>query len=204
MGFSLPILQAKKMFKNFLTRNELSSFLKNKGESMKKFLVALAFLVASFQMLHSNQFDLPEFGSIEPSTSDSFSYRTIGMGPLPMPMLNIGIGKRLIFKVRSAIDLNVSGSTLVLVNTLQGSISRLWYSSSQYYLGLGGTLGAGFLSSLFPFCYAAPALTFGKEFFNSSGCKRFFQIEAMFPVFILNIKETKLIPGVTVKYGIAF
>lgn len=169
---------------------------------MKKFLAAFILSAMSIQAICTEN----ETTSTEPPIFCSFSYGTIGAGPIPLPAPNLGIGRRLVFKKNRAIDINLNGSSAIILNTLQGSINMLWYFkqeySSQYYFGLGGGLGfcLGFSANFYP----TPVLTFGKEFFNSKNYKRFFQGELAFPLLTLDSGKTQPFPFLVLKYGIAF
>ncbi|MGD2170293.1 MAG: hypothetical protein PVI40_08650 [Chlamydiota bacterium] len=140
----------------------------------------------------------------------SYSYFGLGIGPLPVPAFTINVGNRFALGNNFAIDTGVTLATLIRYNALRGYIDGLCYinqqPSSQYYVGIGGSIGGvfGFNS----FCdegFVAPNFLVGKEFFNSTGEKRFFQVEALYPQYLFNEKKLMdYLPLLTLKYGMSF
>jgi len=137
----------------------------------------------------------------------SFSYRTIGIGPIPIPALNLGIGRR-IKGGRYAGDFTVNLATLGIVNALQVYANGLCYihqkPSAHTYIGAGASAAVAFSFPEASYSgYIAPNILGGREFINADGNRRFFQVEVL--VLPFDIYSSNLIlPLVTLKYGIAF
>jgi len=52
--------------------------------------------------------------------------------------------------------------------------------------------------------YAAPNIIVGKEFLNRERKKRFFQVEVMYPLYIINWSEWMNFPVFSLTYGFSF
>lgn len=169
---------------------------------MKKILTFLALLGVGLKG-YSNEAEV----ECEPNIHYSFNYWGIGVGPLPIPGVQVDIGRRTVIGESSAIDLGLSGSTFVVVSSVRAYSNVLWYVNqkleSQYYVGLGGSV-AGITGKRYIEGYAAPNLVIGKEFFTSYGNKRFFQIETMYPVLVLHDRKFVNFPFFNITYGISF
>jgi hypothetical protein len=143
-----------------------------------------------------------------PDLSSSFTYFSIGAGPMPAQAVNLGLGRRFVCDPM-AIDVGVSASSFGIVNSLQAHLHALKYfhqqPTSQWYAGIGGSIDSPFgiwdYSKAF---VAAPNLILGREYLNSKGGRRFFQVESMYPLFPLKSGECINSGLVTVKYGIGF
>lgn len=152
----------------------------------------------------------PEMNCCEPAIHSSYSYLDLGVGPIPLPALTVGAGRRTVIGEKTALDLGVECNIFFFINSLKGYANHLWYFNqkpySQFYIGLGGTLGGVMYLFGYYGCglqgYAAPNVILGKEFLNCKGKKRFFQIETMYPIY--TFRKFENIGGVTIKYGFAF
>lgn len=169
------------------------------------------FAVISSCFVFSSEIKAEDKIEEEMNIQSSYSYVDLGLGPLPLPALTSSIGKRFALgNKRVAIDTGATLTTLIRYNALRGYVNGLCYINqkpdSQYYIGLGGSVGGifGFNS----FCdegFTAPNALVGKEFFNSKGEKRFFQVEALYPVYTFKGKALfDTFPLLTLKYGMSF
>lgn len=141
----------------------------------------------------------------------SYKYYGAGLGPLPVPALTQSIGvRKMLNEGNFAIDSGFTLATLVRFNAIRGYLNGLLYAkpepSSQYYIGLGGSFGAFIgIDRFIDGVFLAPNLLAGKEFINNEGEKRFFQVEALYPVHEMIYKSTfTFMPLLTLKYGMAF
>lgn len=172
---------------------------------MKKIILLISLIGAAY----ASEVYPEECCCCEPNVHSSYGYFSAGLGPLPIPGLNIGVGKRVIAGESTAVDLGIEGSTFIIVSTVKGYANHLWYFNqrpcSQWYFGLGGSLGG-----IFPieYCdqicegFAAPNFIFGREFLTRTGSKSFVQVETMYPVFLFH--DILNYPAVTIKCGFAF
>lgn len=177
---------------------------------MRKALFLLS-LIGVSQFTYANNESNREDCIPEPCIHSSYAYGGIGLGPLPFPALTLSVGKRIALHDSCSIDGGLTLATLVRWNLIRGYVNGLFYLNqkpcSQFYVGLGGSVGV-------PFGYdeiykagalAAPSLLVGKEFYNSEGNKRFFQAEVLYPVYGFSEDEWfNLFPVITLKYGFAF
>lgn len=166
---------------------------------MKKYLIILILTLAVFSQTYAEE---------ATSFHSSFNYKAIGIGPLPAPVLILGVGHRVALGEKGGLDIGVSGATLFAINTVRLPGDLLGYfgkqSNSQYFAGIRGTGGTIFGTITYDtIWYAAPNAVVGKEFINSEGHKRFFQVEGIYPVFSNNFTEAT-IPFFTLKYGFCF
>lgn len=145
----------------------------------------------------------------EPTLHYSYNYGSIGLGPLPIPAPTFGLGRRIMTGDRFAVDVGAEVATLVRINAVKGYVNGLMYFNqkprSQYYMGLGGSVGGIFGPS--KFClegYAAPNLIFGKEFCTCKGSKQFFQVEVKYPIYLMGAGTFINWGLINLKYGFAF
>ncbi|NGX39986.1 MAG: hypothetical protein KR126chlam1_01326 [Chlamydiae bacterium] len=137
----------------------------------------------------------------------SFWYRTVGIGPIPIPALNLGIGRR-IKRERYAGDFTMNLATLGLVNALQVYANGLCYvhqkPSAHTYIGAGASAAVAFSFPELSYTgYIAPNILGGREFIDRDGNRRFFQVEVLILPFGI-YSSTLILPVVTLKYGIDF
>jgi len=148
----------------------------------------------------------------ETNIQSSYSYYGLGIGPLPVPAFTISAGNRVTFAGNHlALDTGVTLATLVRYNALRAYINGLCYINqkpdSQYYIGIGGSIGVtvGFDLLFDDQGFVSPNFLIGKEFFNCKKEKRFFQIEVVYPAYFFKEKEIfDFMPLITLKYGTAF
>jgi len=140
----------------------------------------------------------------------SFSYWTVGIGPLPIPAFNLGVGARA-KRDRFAGDFALNLATVGIVNALRASANGLLYvhqtPSAHTYVGLGASVGVlwGLTYSMRGVeGYFAPNFICGREFLNHEGKRRFFQVEALYPVKGFSSGRWVNFAFFTLKYGIAF
>lgn len=146
----------------------------------------------------------------KPCVHSSYTYGGLGLGPLPFPALTLSLGRRTVVGDRAAIDAGVTLATLIRWNIIRGYVNGLCYLNqkpcSQYYVGLGGSVGIPFgfdhIHDAGPF--VVPNVLIGREFYNSKGNKRFFQAEVLYPAYSFYEKDLVHFPFVTLKYGFAF
>lgn len=176
---------------------------------MKKIIIFLTLIGTSLSQVFSNETKLQEEKTEEATIHSSYTYSTIGIGPLPIPAFTIGVGNRSIIGDNKAIDFGLSLATLIQINAIRGYVNILRYSKqtqkSQFYIGLGGSVGGIFGFSRHVDCgYVAPNFIVGKEFLNSDGAKRFFQVEVMYPLISITHHGVVNFPLFTLKYGFSF
>jgi len=140
----------------------------------------------------------------------SYFYSGIGLGPLPVPALTLGLEKRTVLGEKEDLDTGITLATLLRWNLIRANLNGLLYfrqnPCSQYYLGLGATGGIPFgfddIQEIGPF--VSPSFLIGKEFINSEGNKRFFQAEVLYPPYLTSQGDFVHFPFITLKYGFAF
>ncbi|NGX47724.1 MAG: hypothetical protein K1000chlam3_01106 [Chlamydiae bacterium] len=177
---------------------------------MKKLMVLLS-LIGMNNLSFANTAPKMEECIPDPCIQSSYTYGGLGLGPLPIPALTLSLGRRMVVGDRVAIDAGVTLATLIRWNIIRGYVNGLCYINqkpcSQYYVGLGGSVGVPFgfddIHEVGPF--VVPNFLIGKEFYNSDGNKRFFQAEILYPAYAISEKELiDCIPFITLKYGFAF
>ncbi len=172
---------------------------------MKKIVLSLSLIGAAY----ANEMPEETCWCPEPTVHSSFGYLSAGLGPLPIPGITVGAGRRIVTGDETAVDFGVDASTFLFVSSVKGYANNLWYFNqkpcSQWYLGLGGSLGClvpiGYCGARFE-GFAAPNIVLGREFLTKKGNKRFIQIETMYPIFLFH--EFVNYPAVTIKCGFAF
>ncbi|NGX39987.1 MAG: hypothetical protein KR126chlam1_01327 [Chlamydiae bacterium] len=189
---------------------------------MKKIATLTTLIALSLSQAYSNEKQTFEEKTSTPSCAitlpedvcdldSSFSYWTVGIGPLPIPAFNLGVGARA-KKDRFGADVSLNLATVGIVNALRASANGLCYvhqtPSAHTYVGLGASVGGiwGF-SSLFTGGfegYFAPNFICGREFLNHEGKRRFFQVEALYPVKGFSSGGWVNFAFFTLKYGFAF
>lgn len=175
---------------------------------MKKIVIFLILIGTGLSQVFSNEIRLQEEAA-ETTIHSSYTYASIGIGPLPIPLFTFGLGHRSIIGGNKAIDFGLNLATLIQINSIRGYFNVLKYvkqtPTSQGYIGLGASLGGIFgLARFSDYAYVAPNIIFGKEFLNSDGGKRFFQVEVMYPLISIRNLRAVNFPLFTLKYGIAF
>lgn len=172
---------------------------------MKKIILSLSLMGAAY----ATEMSPEECCCSEPTVHSSYGYLSAGLGPLPVPGITVGAGRRIVTGDETAVDFGVDASTFLLVSSVKGYANNLWYFNqkpcSQWYLGLGvslgGVLAIGFTDPAIS-GFAAPNFILGREFLTKKGNKRFIQIETMYPVFFIH--QFVNCPAVTIKCGFAF
>jgi len=181
-------------------------FIFNKKEkNMKKIILLISLIGAAYASETSPE----ECCCSEPTVHSSFGYLTAGIGPIPCPGLNIGVGKRFVTGESTGMDFGVQASTVLFVSAVKGYANHLWYFNqkprSQWYVGFGGSVGGVLFMGFCDFTingFGAPNILFGREFLTRKGNKRFIEIETMYPLFLF--QEFVNCPAVTIKFGFAF
>lgn len=177
---------------------------------MKKLIILLSILGVN-KLSFANTTPKQEECIPEPCIHSTYTYGSLGLGPLPIPALTLSLGKRAIVGDRAAIDAGATLATLLRWNLIRGYVNGLLYVNqkpcSQYYVGLGGSVGVpfGFDDIHEAGVFITPNFVVGREFLNSDGSKRFFQAEVLYPAYSFSQKELyNCIPFITIKYGFAF
>lgn len=148
----------------------------------------------------------------------SLSYFDIGVGPLPIPIPNFGVGHRIQDNHHGA-DFSLKAATIVYVTQVKVNGLYHYYFTpnlqSQFYVGAG--LGMSALlghhdSFKRPRFCLSPEFAFGKQYINEANDVRFVQVEISWPTFskkkssdgAFKSHSTLYMPLVVVSYGICF
>jgi len=173
---------------------------------MKKLIVFLS----AFGLFASESQDFRK--SEKPTVNDHYLYGTFGVGPLPAPIPNLGLGFRNQIN-HGGVDINLKVLPVFGVATLVSyQTSGLYYFKpnlkSQFYTGLGASINCGFEHFHYnSFWAAAPVWLFGKSYLNNEGSRRFFELEVKVPSVLLSSKNAgsaTYFPFCSLTYGVKF
>lgn len=153
------------------------------------------------------------------NVTSSIGYFSIGVGPLPVPLPNFGLGYRF-QRNHHGFDLSLQAATIVAVTQAKVSLLYDYYFkpnlNSQFYMGLGASASGLFENKKHwkkTTGSFSPELMFGKQYQNEAKDLRFLQLQISFPTFsIKKFPERKFtgkhhilyMPLVVLSYGICF
>lgn len=158
---------------------------------MKK-LILLAFLLAALlSFAEESGYPAAQFAPVNEEydpfddyemerSSTSFGYYNMKMGPLPIPVPEIGFGYRF-HKGSFGVDLGFTGYSIVVVSGAKLSFAPLYYTPADVYFGLGGQVqrlsilsleGGVVRQNLF-----SPLFMIGRQFQRGSKRQKFVQFE---------------------------
>lgn len=151
------------------------------------------------------------FASSSKPVELSCCYLQMGVGPLPLPVPNFGVGYRCQHG-HHGYDLSLQVATVVSITGVKGNALYHYYFkpnlNSQFYVG--GGIGAGYLfvqaHNSAHTALISPELVFGKTYLNKNNARRFVQAQVSFPTYEWDHSPHcfVLIPLVVFSYGIGF
>lgn len=157
-----------------------------------------------------NKLDKPDSKVVQ-----DFGYISIGAGPLPWPVPQIGVGYRIQSGHHGA-DISLQCATILLATEFQSRFLYHYYFTpslqSQFYIGAGVAPGM-IMTIVHPFSSGssiggtiAPQFVFGKQYRNKHDHLRFFEARIDFPTYVYRseFRGGTLIPLITLNYGISF
>lgn len=142
------------------------------------------------------------------SVKRSDGYVSFGLGPLPIWLPAFGVGGRF-QDGHHGCDISGQVSTVVAVTAVKENVSYLYFFkpslASQFYVGGGASVTEVFGRHSSTQVLASPEFTFGKEYTNEAGDRRFFQLQVDFPLIQINHHgRTTAFPAALLSYGLCF
>ncbi len=140
--------------------------------------------------------------------TSSLGYMDIGLGPVPIPLPNFGLGYRF-QSDHNGMDLSLHAMTVVAITQLKATALYQYYFkpnlNSQFYVG-GGAGVSDIFNRKKHYFVISPEFVFGKQYRNEANDTRFMQVGISWPTMNLTGHDHRLMkyPLVVFSYGIMF